>query len=297
MGAPPVTNAEVSGFLIEKEVGQGATGKVYKATRRTNGETVAIKILHLSLLNDVELVKRFKLEAELTSRLSSHHIVTVKEYGLLHDARPFMVMDYIEGCCLSQIIDQNGALPARQALPIFTQVALGLAHAHERGVMHRDIKLNNIMLIPVEDELQTVKIVDFGIAKQWLKSCADTALTRTGEAIGSPLYMSPEQCLGRGMDYRTDIYSLGAVMYEVLTGRPIFKGSDAVSVMAQHISDVPEPMALPPSPATKALERIVFKALSKKPEDRYVNAYDMRADLLYVLDNLKANEKKSLWAA
>jgi serine/threonine-protein kinase len=278
----------VPGFRLEEEIGQGATGLVYKATRIGTSESLAIKILHLSLVGDVEMVQRFKQEAELTSSLSSRHIVGVKEYGLLKDGRPYMVMDYIQGCCVSSIVDEEGAMAPHRALPIFIQVAIGLAHTHEHGIMHRDIKLNNIMLVNNKDDHDLVKIVDFGIAKQWLKSDVDGAvLTLAGAALGSPLYMSPEQCLGRKMDHRTDIYSLGSVMYEMLTGRPIFSGPDPISIMKQHIYEPPLPMDLPISCASAEIEPIVLKALAKNPADRYSSVNELKSDLQFSLYSLQ----------
>ena len=177
----------IPGFKLEGESGHGSTGKVYRATRLSNGETVAIKILHLPLVDDLELVLRFKQEAELTSRLSSKHIVGVKEFGLLNDGRPYMIMDYIEGPCVSTIVHAEGAMDVERALPIFIQVATGLAHAHEQGIMHRDIKLSNIMLVDQDGEIDVAKIVDFGIAKQWHRwNGAATALTAAGEALAAP---------------------------------------------------------------------------------------------------------------
>jgi serine/threonine protein kinase len=278
----------IPGFEIQAETGHGSTGKVYKAKRLASGETVAIKILHLPLVDDLELVQRFKQEAELTSRLSSRHIVAVTEYGLLNDGRPYMVMDYIEGPCVSTIVTEEGPMSPERALPIFIQVATGLAHAHEQGIMHRDIKLTNIMLVEQDGEHDVAKIVDFGIAKQWQKStCDETALTMAGEALGSPLYMSPEQCRGKAMDHRTDIYSLGSVMYEMLTGRALFNGPDAISIMTQHIMQPPSPMALPPSEVSREIEEIVFKALAKDPDDRHANVNALRSELQFCHYNLQ----------
>jgi serine/threonine protein kinase len=279
----------VPGFRLEKKIGQGATGMVYKAACLRTSEVVAVKILHLSLLNDLDMVKRFKQEAELTSQLSSPHIVAVKKFGLIDDGRPYMAMDYIDGSCVSSIIEDEGAMAPHRALPIFIQVAAGLAHAHAKGIMHRDIKLNNIMLIEKNNERDIVKIVDFGIAKQWAQKDGNTSppLTLAGEAIGSPLYMSPEQCLGKTMDNRTDIYSLGSCMYEALTGRPLFTGENAFTIMTKHIHELPEAMDLPQFPAFIEIERIVFRALAKNPDERYATVTDLKSDLELVLRTLR----------
>ncbi len=281
---------EVPGFKIERILGFGSTGKVYWAESPKSQKPVAIKVLHQSLMNDLDTVRRFKQEAELTSKLSSPHIVAIEEYGLLGDGRPYMVMDYLEGVCVSTIVEEKGAMHPLRALPIFIQVAKGLAHTHAQGIMHRDIKLNNIMLVNKGEKRDVVKIVDFGIAKQWSQKggASFAPLTLAGEAIGSPLYMSPEQCLGKEIDHRTDIYSLGSVMYEILTGRPVFNGENAFMIMTKHIHEAPGSLKLPPRAEFQELERIVLKALAKKPDDRYAMVDDLCADLEACLKTLQA---------
>jgi serine/threonine protein kinase len=285
IAAKPKNAAEiVPGFRLKREIGQGATGIIYQATRISTKESVAIKILRLSLANDLETVRRFKQEVELTSQLSSRHIVTVKEFGFIHDGRPYMVMDYIDGRCLASTVEKDGALSCHRALPIFIQVATGLAQAHEHGIMHRDIKLGNIMLMDNDGAPDFVKIVDFGIAKQWLNSSNSSGgFTLAGEAVGSPSYMSPEQCQGTMVDHRTDIYSLGCVMYETLTGRPVFTAQTAVGVMAKHVNEAPPPMGLPTSSTSAEIERTVFKAMAKNPQDRYATANDLKSDMQFSL--------------
>lgn len=269
---------KVAGYQIQGEVGAGNSGKVYKAVNNDSNQVVAIKILHKSLIDNLEMVNRFKKEAELSSRLTSPNTVAVKHFGILNDGRPFMIMDYIEGICAGTLIEQNGAMPLERALPIFIQVAAGLAHAHELGIMHRDIKPQNIMLIEQDSQSDFVKIIDFGIAKH-VQSEASLALTITGEAVGTPCYMSPEQCLAREVDHRTDIYSLGCVMYEMLTARLVFAAANPVALMTKHVQELPPAMGLSPSPSAAEIERIILKSLAKKPENRYADAYELKADL------------------
>ena len=269
---------KIAGYQIQGEVGAGNSGKVYKAVDDKNNQIVAIKILHQSLVDNLEMVNRFKKEAELSSRLTSPNTVAVKHFGILNDGRPYMVMDYIEGICAGTLIEQSGAMTLERALPIFIQVAAGLAHAHELGIMHRDIKPQNIMLIEQDSQRDFVKIIDFGIAKH-VQSDPSLALTITGEAVGTPCYMSPEQCLAREVDHRTDIYSLGCVMYEMLTARLVFAATNPVALMTKHVQEVPPAMGLIPSPAAAEIERIVLKSLAKKPEERYSDAYELKADL------------------
>lgn len=269
---------KVPGYQIQGEVGSGNSGKVYKAVAELSTQIVAIKVLHQSLIDNLEMVNRFKKEAELSSRLTSPNTVAVKYFGILNDGRPFMVMDYIEGTCASTIIEQNGPMSLDRALPIFIQIAAGLAHAHDIGIMHRDIKPQNIMLIDQDSQQDFVKIIDFGIAKQ-MHSDASMALTITGEAVGTPVYMSPEQCLAGDVDHRTDIYSFGCVMYELLTGRSVFAANSPVALMTKHVHETPPAMGLLPSPISSEIERIILKALAKKPSDRYSDAYELKADL------------------
>ncbi len=269
---------KVPGYQIQGEVGAGNSGKVYKAVSDLSSQIVAIKVLHQSLIDNLEMVSRFKKEAELSSRLTSPNTVAVKHFGILNDGRPFMVMDYIEGTCAGTIIEQSGAMSLDRALPIFIQVAAGLAHAHEVGIMHRDIKPQNIMLIEQDSQQDFVKIIDFGIAKQ-MHSDTSMALTITGEAVGTPVYMSPEQCLASDVDHRTDIYSLGCVMYEMLTARLVFAANSPVALMTKHVQEAPSPMGLIPSPAAVEIEKIILKCLAKKPDERYKDAYELKADL------------------
>jgi len=268
----------VPGFDLLEEIGHGATGRVYRAVHTASGTVVAMKVLHQSLLDQAELVGRFNREAELTSRLSSPQTVAVREFGWLVDGRPYIAMDHIQGYCASSLLESGFSVPLGRALPIFAQVASGLAHAHAQGVMHRDIKPNNIMLVVENGVHDIVKIVDFGIAKSLAGTDAVT-LTRAGEALGSPVYMSPEQCSGGAIDHRTDIYSLGCVMYELLSGRPIFEADSPFEMMTKQIHDVPQSLGLQPSAQVAEIERIIFKAVAKNPADRYQRADELQLDL------------------
>jgi serine/threonine-protein kinase len=280
------------GYRLEDEIGTGSTSKVFKARRTATNELVAVKILYPSLVDNWETVKRFQQEAELTKRLTSRHIVAVQAHGLAKDGRPYMVMDYIEGVTVNSLFDKEGALAPERALPILIQVAAGLAHAHNHGIMHRDIKPNNLMLMDKHNKRDHVQIVDFGIAKKWAESGNNsTIMTPAGDSIGSPLYMSPEQCLGKGMDHRTDIYSLGTVMYEMLTGRPVFTARDAVAVMTKHVKEAPAPLGLPESAAFAGIEHIVLKALAKRANDRYAHISERKSELQFCVDRMRMENR------
>ncbi len=276
------------GYQIIEQVGRGAMGSVYKANGE-DGEIVAVKVLHKSLVGELEPVRRFQMEAELTSRLSHRNIITVDDFGVLEDGRPYMIMDYIEGECINDIVDAYGPLSLQEALPIFIQVAQALGYAHEQNIIHRDVKLSNIMLINLPHQRNVVKLVDFGIAKQLTSDCSfedQNGLTDAGQVVGSPLYMSPEQCMGQALDHRTDIYSLGCVMYYALTGRPVFTAESIMQLMRHQIARPPQPLRTLTSSVSEEVEKIVLKALAKRPEDRYQSMNEMVADLEQALDRV-----------
>ena len=286
--AIPLTDAhQIEGYRLEREVGSGGSAKVFKAVCLKTHQPVAIKILHEWHINDVDQLQHFNKEAELTSRLSSRHTINVRDFGTLADGRPFMVMDYIDGLSLSSFIE-NEPVSADWALPIFVQIAWGLAHCHALGIIHCDIKPSNILLADENSERNVVKIVDFGIAK----SAHDLMGTGSpqGETRGSPLYMSPEQCMGRVLDHRSDIYSLGCLMYEMLTGRPVFFAAEAVAVMKKHVYETPMPFFLSPTEGAAGLEKIVLKAISKKVEDRYQDISRLQIDLQRCLATMRSQQ-------
>ncbi len=275
--APPLAD-QVPGYILEKEIGKGATGKIYKAIETETNSVSAIKIMHEFLANEQEIVARFNQEAALTHRLNSPHTVGVKKFSWLSDGRPYIVMEYVEGVSASSLISEE-PIAAERAVPIFIQIASGLSHAHKHGIMHRDIKPSNIMLVN-EGTRDLVKIVDFGCAKRLSASDKSALhLTNQGEAVGSPIYMSPEQCQGHPIDHRTDIYSLGCVMYEMLTGRPIFSARDIIQLMHKHINEDPAPLNLPTAFMATELNRIVRKAVAKNPNHRFQDANEIKQEL------------------
>lgn len=277
---PLIGTTVAQDYKLIEQVGRGATGTVYKAVNVADvNEVVAVKILHKSLLGDLEPVRRFQKEAELTSRLSHRNIISVDDFGLLDDGRPYMIMDYVEGTCISDIIERQGPMSLQEALPIFMQVASALAHAHEQNIIHRDVKLSNLMLLNVPYQRHVLKLVDFGIAKKLEMGDEyideNRGITECGQVVGSPLYMSPEQCMGQTLDTRTDIYSLGCVMYYMLTGSPVFTAESVMQLMQHQIARKPKSLrSLTPS-ITEEVDKIVLKALAKAPQDRYQSMNDL----------------------
>ncbi|CAN5554600.1 hypothetical protein BH11CYA1_BH11CYA1_08410 [soil metagenome] len=284
-----VTN--VPGYLLEKEVGQGSSATIYKATsiKRGGTSTVAIKILHASTAHELESVMRFRREAELTKTITSPNVIAVLDFDVLDDGRPFTVMEFIEGKCARSLLNQFGPIPIERALLLFIQIAGGLAAIHHAGVLHRDIKPENIMISDKYKATDAAKIIDFGIAKHDFQSQDDPLiLTKQGESVGSPDYMSPEQCMGAVIDQRSDIYSFGCLMYEMLTGLSVFAITDnPVEMMQKQINEVPQIARLRRVEGSGRMESIVSKCLEKLPQARYFDASEIKGALLQLSESLQ----------
>ncbi|NNM83277.1 MAG: serine/threonine protein kinase [Burkholderiales bacterium] len=263
---------KIGRYEIISELGRGAMGVVYKARDPVLDRIVAIKTLSLNLSDDEfqEYEARFYQEAKATGKINHTNIISLFDFGK-SDKIAFMAMEYLEGQELRQILDSGKRLDVERVLDIARQVAEGLSHAHEQNIVHRDIKPSNIMIL----RNGIAKITDFGIAR--IPSSA--IKTMTGMVMGSPQYMSPEQVAGRHTDHRTDIFSLGIVLYEMLTGTPPFKGENVHSIMYQIVNyNPPPPKSLRPE-LPEMLDFIVAKALAKNPEDRYQSAKEFASDL------------------
>lgn len=272
-------------YYVLSLLGQGGMNLVYKAKDLQTKKIVAVKALRQAGLSDQAVVTRFQREVQVLNKLNHARIVGVHNYGTTKAGQPFFVMDYLEGQSLNQVLRKEGRLPVERFQDIFVQVAAAIQHAHKHGAIHRDLKPGNIMLVKRGNTEDYVKIVDFGIAKLAEEA---TKLTRMGEVWGSPIYMSPEQATGIETDERTDIYSLGIVMYEALTGEVPFLGKNYVETLNKQISEPPEPFdeLCPHLELPSVLEKIIFKALEKAPEDRYQTMDDLKHDLERAL-NLK----------
>lgn len=272
-----IIGTTLSGFEIKSMLGKGGMSVVYKAEHQMMHRLVAIKVL---IANDPLSLKRFNLEARLAASLQHPNIVTMFDFGVSEEGLPFIAMDFIEGRTLAGVIASDGALPYTRALPIFLQACDALAYAHSKGVIHRDLKPSNFMLVQTETTERLV-LLDFGIAKQLEPTEEMQQLTATGDIFGSPLYMSPEQCIGQKLDARADIYSLGCVMYEVLASRPPFVGKTALDTLQMHIHEQPrsfkdlnKDLEVPPY-----LEHIVLKSLERDLARRYQTVTELWDDL------------------
>jgi eukaryotic-like serine/threonine-protein kinase len=270
-------------YKVEFFVGRGAVGSVYAVEQVFLKKRFALKMLIPAGASD-SILRRFQKEGQAASRLDHPNLVRAVDFGLIDGNRPFIIMDFVEGQTLGQYLKKNGTLPLNMALQVFIPVCLAMDYAHKQGVIHRDITPNNIVLVPSQSATSqfTPRIIDFGIAK--LASDDETALTKVGEIFGTPLYMSPEQCLGARIDNRSDLYSLGCVLFEVLTGSPPFRAETALKTMMQHREDRPYSLkeASLGSQFPEALERIVAAMLAKDPEDRYRSCGEVAQDLIWL---------------
>ncbi|MCA1722578.1 MAG: Stk1 family PASTA domain-containing Ser/Thr kinase [Actinobacteria bacterium] len=275
MPSPPPRGATAPGVLagryrIDRLIGRGGMAEVYLAHDDVLDRTVAVKLLSGRFRSDDQFLLRFRREAQQAASLNHPNIVVVFDTGE-HNGMPFIVMEYLRGLSLQQVLDRGGVTEER-ALELCAEVCAGLAYAHERGLAHRDIKPGNIMV--AFDG--SVKVTDFGIAR-----AIDTeTVTQTASVLGTAAYLSPEQAQGSGVDARSDIYSLGVVLYELLTNRQPFLGDSAVGVAYQHVQENPiPPREIDPS-ISPAAEAIAIKAMAKNPSNRYSSARAMQDDLL-----------------
>jgi len=264
-------------FRIVRRLGAGGMGSVFLAEQLGLGNRpVALKVLLRKLLDDPEFLLRFQNEAASTARIRHPNVVTIHESGQSDDGSPYIAMEYLEGETLRQILKRRGALPVAECAEILQQVARGLNSAHKLGILHRDLKPDNIFVTRAEEGEILVKIVDFGLAK--MRESATHTLT--GTMLGTPAYMSPEQCLGmksEELDARSDLYALGIIVYEMLTGRVPFHSDTPIGYVHKHIMETPPPLrAVAPSlAAPPQLETVVMKALAKERDKRQASVQEL----------------------
>ncbi|HEY9792265.1 MAG TPA: serine/threonine-protein kinase [Candidatus Obscuribacterales bacterium] len=273
-------------YRLDKFVGQGAWAKIYRATDISQNKSVAIKLLSEpdnSARKEKE-IERFFNEARTIATLHHPNIVDVFDYGLVDGEQAYFVMEYVAGSSLATILD-NGPLPLTRALSICVQICSALIAAHEKGILHRDIKPDNVVVSTDATECDTVKLLDFGMLKIIQSDMPVDSLTTTGVTVGTPGYMSPEQCLGKQLSPASDIYSLGCLMYEALTGRTPFRGANPIEVLEKHMKLPPDKfdVVCPQREWPPGLEQVVLKTLEKDPRQRYQSAAPLKADLERVI--------------
>jgi eukaryotic-like serine/threonine-protein kinase len=279
--------------LISK-LGAGGMGAVYKARHLAFGEMRALKIIGSHLLADEGFVGRFKSEAVVTRKLQHPNVVRVEDLDTTEDGQPFIVMEYVEGESLRALIHRTGALAPARALDLAAQTCLALAAAHGLGVLHRDIKPDNILIVTQPDGREVAKVLDFGLAKvlSGFKGATQQMATSTGMMMGTPHYMAPEQAMAQkgGSDGRMDLYALGVVLYEMLTGNVPFDSDTPMGIVYQHIQAAPVPpdQAFPDLAIPPAVSAVVLKAMEKDPAHRFANAEEMHAALTGLAASLPA---------
>jgi serine/threonine-protein kinase len=278
----PLIGTTLAGhYEIISLIGHGGMGVVYKARHNLMDRIVAIKMLHANLVSDSMSVKRFQQESKAASRISHPHVITVYDFGISPQGQPYIVMDYLEGISLADVIKNEGQVSVERCIKIISQACDALEHAHRQGVVHRDLKPTNIVLVETDEDKDFVKVVDFGVAKLMSDSTEGQRLTQAGEVCGSPVYMSPEQCLGQELDARSDIYSMGICMYESLTGKLPIVGKTMVDTMSKHISEMPPTFkdSRPDLYIPERLESVVMRALSKTCEDRQQSMDELKVEI------------------
>ncbi len=277
-------------YRIEEKIGEGGMGVVFRARHIVIEKPVAIKVLKPEVARDQNVVRRFVQEAKAASRIGHPNIVDVTDFGSTPDGTTYSVMEYVSGTTLSDEIRREGRLYVTRVVPIVRQLARALGAAHEKGIVHRDVKPENVFLVNREGKQDFVKIVDFGIAKvQSVKKdpTLSPRLTRQGTVFGTPEYMPPEQAAGQSTDHRVDIYALGIVMWEMLVGHVPLKGETVVKTLSmQMVAPIPRPNEVAPELALgPGIEQVIMRAVAKRREDRYQNM----AEFLMAIESVSSD--------
>lgn len=270
-----------SKYFVMEKLGEGGMSHVYKVRHLHLDTIFAVKLLKSHLAVEALSVRRFLQEAKTAVKLIHPNLLRIHDFGVSSTGEPYLLMDYIEGKSLAELLDEIYRLDIDRFFFLFQQVLEGVEVAHKNGIVHRDLKPGNIMLLPTAKDEDLVKVVDFGLAKL---IDSNQKITQTGEALGSPLYMSPEQCLGQSVDERSDIYALGCVMYECLVGQNAIRGGTVMMTMQKQMSERPAPI-----PAAlkipQDLEAVIMKCLEKRMEDRYQSIADLKEALAPIIKN------------
>ncbi len=287
--ADPHIGKEIAGqFRIVERIGTGGMGAVYKAEQPEMNRFVAIKILHPRYLSRKDLVSRFRREARAMSHLSHPNTARVFLYGQLEDGACYFVMEYLEGRNLAQIVRAEGPMDPRRAIGIMIHVCSALEEAHQAGIIHRDLKPENVFLTSQGGIADFPKVLDFGLAKVTEKQMrpGSLVLTQQGMVFGTPEFMSPEQARGKPLDGRSDIYSLGVILYELVTGKLPFDAKRPIEFIQLHVRETPQSLLerAPDRTFPDGLQNVLSRVFAKQPDDRYSSAADFGRALQQVLD-------------
>jgi serine/threonine protein kinase len=270
-----------SKYKLIESLGEGGMGSIFRAQRLHIGDEVAVKLLHHDLVREQKALERFRREARAAAMIRHPNVVSIHDFndGSSDAAQPYIVMELVRGLSLGDLLRREGRMKPERAVRLMHDVCTGVGVAHRQGLLHRDLKPDNVIVVPPshEGDEETAKVVDFGLAKV-RDVAASTALTHTGAVIGTLYYMSPEQCSGEELDARADVYSLGAMFYEMLSGGPPFRSRNLAGLIAKHLHEPP-----PPFPqeigVPKALETVCFRALAKNPNERQPDAIALGREL------------------
>ncbi|NVB81446.1 MAG: serine/threonine protein kinase, partial [Kofleriaceae bacterium] len=271
----------IGSYRILQKIGTGGMGAVFLAEHPLIGKKVALKVIHRELSSNKEVVQRFFQEAKAVTKIGNEHIISIHDFGMTPEGDHFYIMEYLEGQTLAQLLAKTTVLPVMRALHIGAQIGAALAAAHAAGVIHRDLKPDNVMLTPRLGDQDFVVLLDFGLAKMFVGGGQSAVKTQAGVLLGTPQYMSPEACESRGnLDHRTDIYALGILLFQMMTGLLPFDGESMGEVLVKQVTQLPPPPrglnpSIPPS-----VEQILLRCLAKSPDARFPTMLALREALL-----------------
>lgn len=272
-------------LVIVRKLGEGGMSSVYLGWDEKNQRAVAVKFLHDHVSDKPQVLERFRREGESFGRLQHDNLVRVYATGQ-SQGRLYIVCEYVNGWNLYQVLERDGPLPLRRALFVCRDIAAGLFEAHRNMVVHRDLKPENVM---IRKEDGAVKVLDFGIAKNLDADASDLTLTRVGTYIGTPAYSAPEQVRGEAVDHRADIFSLGVILYELLTGKVAFDGRHSTEVLKATLKDAPIPITQVNREVTSPVAAVIDKMIRKRPENRHQTMQEVIEDIEGVLDTVEGD--------
>src|SRR5688572_191497 len=294
---PPLSpGSQVGEYVVESKLGAGAFGSVFVAVHPVIGKRVAVKVLSRKYADDEQIVSRFVAEARAVNAIGHENIVDIFSFGRLADGRHFFVMELLDGPTLAQHLEKKGRLTVRETIELLEPIARALDAAHKAGIAHRDLKPSNIVLTKRSDETWRPKLLDFGIAKLMHETVPKEHRTDTGLVVGTPHYMSPEQCRGANVDHRTDVYSFGVMTFQLLTGMLPFNGDSTIEIMMKHVGELPPDLGLLRPDLPQAIAVLLRSMLDKSADRRPATLMDSIRALRAAADGFADREPPPLAA-